>query len=134
MKTYPGSSIPGKPLKFTSRSGPENPSTSIEPSEIHFSKIDKRSKFTTNQSDFGTASIYEEGLQSKRSLKVDDVKLNLINSKASSDSWGQQKVSVKSHQKTESAPVEQLPKPPQKFKIIKPPEIDDIESMLRQKR
>ncbi len=134
MKTYPGSSIPGKPLKFTSRSGPENPSTSIEPSEIHFSKIDKRSKFTTNQSDFGTASIYEEGLQSKRSLKVDDVKLNLINSKASSDSWGQQKVSVKSHQKTESAPVEQLPKPPQKFKIIKPPEIDDIESMLRQKQ
>ncbi len=133
LKTYPGSSIPGKPLKFISRSGYENPSTSIEPSEIHFSKIDKQSKFTTNQPDFGTASIYE-GLQSKRSSKVDDAKSNLINSKASSDSWGQQKVSVKSHQKTESAPGEQLPKPPQKFKIIKPPEIDDIESMLRQKR
>jgi hypothetical protein len=133
MKTYPGSSIPGKPLKFTSRSGYENPSTSIEPSETHFPKIDKQSKLTTNQPDFGTASIYE-GLQSKRSSKVDDAKLNLINSKASSDSWGQQKVFVKSHQKTESAPVEQLPKPPQKFKIIKPPEIDDIESMLRQKR
>jgi len=133
LKTYPGSSIPGKPLKFISRSGYENPSTSIEPSEIHFSKIDKQSKFTTNQPDFGTASMYE-GLQSKRSSKVDDAKSNLINSKASSDSWGQQKVSVKSHQKTESAPGEQLPKPPQKFKIIKPPEIDDIESMLRQKR
>jgi hypothetical protein len=131
MKTV--SSIPGKPLKFTSRSGYENPSTSIEPSEIHFPKIDKQSKFTTNQPDFGTASIYE-GLQSKRSSKVDDAKLNLIHSKASSDSWGQQKVFVKSLQKTESAPVEQLPKPPQKFKIIKPPEIEDIESMLRQKR
>jgi hypothetical protein len=83
-KTYPGSSIPGKPLKFTSRSGYENPSTSIEPSETHFPKIDKQSKLTTNQPDFGTASIYE-GLQSKRSSKVDDAKLNLINSKEPSE-------------------------------------------------
>jgi hypothetical protein len=128
--TSSGSPISGKPSKFMSRSGSNNPSASIEASEMPV-KVDNQSDSTVDNTRLSPGALYK-GSTSKKSFKMDVVKTNLVDSKANSESWDQQKVPVKDFRKTQSIPTEQVPKP-QKFKMIRPPDIDDIEAMLGRK-
>jgi hypothetical protein len=128
--TSSGSPISGKPLKFMSRSQSNNPSASIEASEMP-AKVNNQSDSTVDNTRLSPGSL-DKGSTSKKSFKMDGVKTNLVDSKANSESWGQHKVPVKDYRKTQSIPTAQVPKP-QKFKMIRPPDIDDIEAMLGRK-